>query len=302
MPVISTGNNPKLLWPGLNAVWGRDYTEYPKEYTDLFEIDTSDMNYEEEVEMTGFGLANIKPQGQATVYDTDTQGTVNRYTHIAYSLGFIVTREERDDNLYEKNAIKRTKGLAFSFRQTRENVGANVYNRGFNSSYTGGDGQPLFSTAHPSLSGNQSNTLAVAADMSEASLEDLTIQIGQAVNSRGLKIALVPQKLIVPINLQYEAARILKSTLQNDTANNAINAMKAMGIFPDGVAINHYLTDTDAFFIRTNAPEGMKWFDRTPTEFKEDGDFDTDNWKYKGYMRFSTGWSDFRGAYGSPGA
>lgn len=302
MPVISTGNNPKLLWPGLNAVWGRTYDEYSLEYKELFETETSDMNYEEEVEMTGFGLAPIKPQGQATVYDTDTQGTVNRYTHVAYGLGFQITREERDDNLYEKNAMKRTKNLAFSFRQTRENVGANIYNRAFNTAYAYGDGQPLISTAHPTLSGSQSNRLTTDADLSEASLEDMSIQITKATNSRGLRISLVPRKLIVPTDLQYEAARILKSTLQNDTANNAINALKAMGVYDGGVAINHYLTDTDAFFVRTNAPDGMKWFDRTPTEFAEDGDFDTDNWKYKGYMRFSAGASDFRGIYGTPGA
>ncbi len=302
MPIITTGNAPKLLWPGLNAIWGRDYEEYSKEYTDLFDIETSDMNYEEEVEMTGFGLAPVKPQGSATVYDTDTQGTVNRYTHVAYGLGFNVTREERDDNLYEKKAIERTQQLAFSFRQTRENVGANIYNRAFNTSYTYGDSKALLVTDHPTLSGNQSNTLAVAADLSEASLEDITIQVGQATNSRGLRIALISRKLIVPINLQYEAARILKSTLQNDTNNNAINALKNMGVFPDGVAVNHYLTDTDAFFIRTNAPRGMKWFDRIKTEFGEDGDFDTGNWKYKGYMRFSAGVSDFRGIFGSPGA
>lgn len=302
MAVITTGNNPKLLWPGLNAIWGRDYEEYAKEYTDLFSTETSDMNYEEEVEMTGFGLAPVKPQGQATVYDTDTQGTVNRYTHVAYGLGFVVTREERDDNLYEKKAIERTQQLAFSFRQTRENIGANIYNRAFNSAYTYGDGQPLLSTAHPTLSGNQSNTLAVAADLSEASLEDMSIQVGQAANSRGLRIALIPRKLILPINLQFEGARILKSALQNDTANNAINALKSMGAFPDGTAINHYLTDPDAWFTRTNAPRGMTWFDRVKTEFAEDGDFDTGNWKYKGYMRFSAGASDFRGLFGSPGA
>lgn len=302
MSVITTGNNPKLLWPGLNAIWGRDYEEYRKEYTDLFDTESSDMNYEEEVEMTGFGLAPVKPQGQATVFDTDTQGTVNRYTHVAYGLGFVVTREERDDNLYEKKAIERTQQLAFSFRQTRENVGANIYNRAFNTSYTYGDGQPLLSASHPTLSGNQSNTLTVAADMSEASLEDMTIQIGQATNSRGLRIALIARKLIVPINLQFEAARILKSSLQNDTANNAINALKQAGAFPDGVSVNHYLTDPDGWFARTNAPRGMKWFDRVKTEFAEDGDFDTGNWKYKGYMRFSAGASDFRGLFGTPGA
>lgn len=302
MTVITTGNNPKLLWPGLNAVWGRNYTEHPKQYTDLFDIETSDMNYEEEVEMTGFGLAPVKQQGASTVYDSETQQTVNRYTHIAYSLGFIVTREEIDDNLYEKKGVTRTQALAFSMRQTKETVAANVYNRAFNSTYAGGDGVELLSTAHPSLSGNQSNELAVAADLSEAALEDLAIQIMNATNNRGLKIAIRPRKLIVPTALAFEATRILKSTLQNDTANNAINALRAMGMFPEGAVVNQYLTDADAFFIRTDVPNGMKMFQRVAAEFAQDGDFDTSNVKYKAYERYSQGWSDWRGLYGSPGA
>lgn len=302
MSVISTGNNPKLLWPGLNAVWGRNYTEHAKQFTNLFDIEQSDMNYEEEVEMTGFGLAPVKQQGGSTVYDSESQQTVNRYTHIAYSLGFIVTREEMDDNLYEKKGVTRTQALAFSMRQTKETVAANVYNRAFNSAFVGGDGVELLSTAHPSLAGSQSNELAVAADLSEASLEDLSIQIMNATNNRGLKIAIRPRKLIVPTALAFEAERILKSTLQNDTANNAINALRATGMFPEGVHVNQYLTDPDAFFIRTDAPNGMKMFQRVAAEFAQDGDFDTSNVKYKAYERYSQGWSDFRGLYGSPGA
>ena len=297
MAVISTGNIPKLLWPGLNAIWGRDYKEHAKEYTDLFDIESSDKNYEEDVELTGFGLAPIKAQGSSVVYDEESQQTVSRYTHTAYGLGFIITREEMDDNLYEKRGVTRTQALAFSFRQTKENVAANVYNRAQTSGYTGGDGVVLSSTAHPTLSGNQSNRLATAADLSEAALEDLAIQIMNATNSRGLRIALQPKSLIVPPALAFEATRILKSQLQNDTANNAINALRSMGLFPDGVKVNHYLTDSDAFFVRTNVPQGMKMFQRVAAEFAQDGDFDTSNLKYKGYERYSVGWTDWRGVY-----
>jgi len=301
MSVISTGNIAKLLWPGLNARWGVNYTEHPKEYTDLVDVFDSDMTYEEDQEMTGFGLAPMKPQGQPTVYDTMSQGVTTRYTHVAYSLGFIITREAIDDNQYEKIGMQRTGSLAFSMRQTKENVVANMYNRAFNSSYTGGDGKELLATDHPSLAGNWSNELATPADLSEASLEDLCIQIMGATNSRGLRIALKPQKLIVPKELFFEAQRILKSTNQPGTANNDLNALRTTGIIPE-LSVNHYLTDPDAFFIRTNVPEGLKLFQRTAAEFKQDGDFDTDNLKYKAYERYSTGWSDPRALYGSTGA
>ena len=302
MTVVSTGNLAKLLWPGLNARWGANYTEFPKEYTDLVDVSSSDMNYEEDQELTGFGLAPIKPQGQATVYDTMQQGVTTRYTHIAYSLGFIITREAIDDNQYEKIGMARTGSLAFSMRQTKENVVANLYNRGFSTSYPIGDGAAMLSAAHPTLAGNQSNLLATAADLSEASLEDMVVQIGQAVNSRGLRISLQAKSLIIPVQLQFEAARILKSVQQNDTANNAINALRSMGAFTDGVKVNHYLTDADAFFVRTNAPEGLKLFQRTAAEFKQDGDFDSDNLKFKAYERYSVGCSDWRAIYGTPGA
>lgn len=302
MSAISTGNIPKLLWPGLNAVWGRDYEEHAKEFVELFDMDSSDMAYEEEVEMTGFGLASVKSQGAAIVYDSESQQTVTRYTHVNYGLGFIVTEEEIDDNLYEKKGVTRTQALAFSMRQTKENVAANVYNRAFNSSYTGGDSKELLATDHPTLSGNQSNELATSADLSEAALEDLCVQIMNATNSRGLKVGLMPKKLIVPTALSFEAARILKSVQQSGTANNDINALRAMGMFPEGVSINHYLTDTDAFFIRTNAPNGMKLFQRKKASFAQDGDFDTGNLKYKANERYSVGWTDWRGLYGSPGA
>lgn len=301
-PTITTGQIARLLWPGLNARWGNAYNEHPTEYTELFSTFSSDMAYEEDQEMTGFGLAPIKPQGQPTFYDTASQGATSRYTHVAYSLGFIITREAIKDNLYEKIGMQRTGSLAFSMRQTKENVAANVYNRAFNSAFTGGDGKEMIATDHPTPSGNQSNELAVAADLSEAALEDLVIMIGQATNARGLRIALQPRKLIVAVQNQFEATRILRSAQQSGTANNDVNALKAMGMFQDGVVVNHYLSDPDAFFIRTNAPDGLKHFEREAVEFSQDGDFDTNNLKYKAYERYSFGWTDWRGVFGSPGA
>jgi len=302
MSTITTGQIAKLLWPGLNARWGASYTEHPREYTDLVDVETSDKAYEEDQEMTGFGLAPIKPQGQSVVYDTAQQGLTSRYTHIAYALGFIITHEALKDNLYEKIGMQRTGSLAFSMRQTKENVVANLYNRAFNGSYNGADGTTMISTAHPTLVGNQSNRLAVDADLSEASLEDICIQIAQAQNARGMKIAIMPKSLHIPVNLMFEATRILKSINQNDTANNAVNAIRSMGLFPDGAKVNHYFTDPDAWFVRTNAPEGVKLFQREEATFEQDGDFDTSNLKYKAYERYSTGWTDFRAVYGTQGA
>jgi hypothetical protein len=302
MSAINTGNIAKLLWPGLNAVWGTDYSEHPMEFRDLFDTETSDMAYEEDVLMPGFGLAPVKNEGSGVQYDSTSQGYTSRYTHVAYGLGFIVTREAIDDNKYEKKALTGTRNLAFSFRQTKENVAANVYNRAFNSSYTGGDGKELLATDHPTQAGTFSNELATAADLSETALEDLCIQIMNAVNDRGLKVSLMPRSLIVPTASAFEATRILKSTGQNDTANNAINALRAMGMFPEGAKVNHYLTDTDAFFVRTNATNGLKHFQRTAAEFAQDNDFDTSNLKYKGYERYSFGWTDPRAVFGSQGA
>lgn len=301
MSTINTGSIAKLLWPGLNAVWGKEYVEHPVEYRDLFDVETSEKAYEEEVLVPGFGLAPIKAEGSGVTYDSTAQGYVSRYTHVAYGLGFIVTREAIKDNQYEKKALSSARDLAFSFRQTKENVAANGYNRGFNPSYTGGDGKELLATDHPIQGGTFSNELAVAADLSEAALEDICVQIMNAVNDRGMKISLMPRSLIVPTGLTFEATRILKSQLQNDTANNAINALRSMGMFPEGVKINHYLTDADAWFVRTNATRGLKMFQREEAEFAQDNDFDTSNLKYKGYERYSFGWSDPRGVYGSPG-
>ena len=302
MAVITTGNHPKALWPGIHAWFGAVYKEHPEEYREVFSIKSSEKNYEEDVLHSGFGLAPVKPEGMAVQYDSESQGYTKRYRHVAYALGFIVSHEELQDNLYEQVSKRRSAKLAFSMRQTRETVGANVLNRAYNASYTGGDGVELLATTHPSLNGTWANELTTAADLSEASLEDLLIIISQATNERGHKIALRGLKLIVHPNDMFEACRILKSELRVGTANNDVNAIRNMGLLPEGYVVNHYLTDTDAWFVKTDAPNGMCWFDREALSFTQDNDYDTMNAKAKSYMRFSTGWSDPRGMYGSPGA
>jgi len=301
MATITTGTHPKALWPGIKEWWGRSYSEHPEEYVDLFDKETSDKAYEEDVEITGFGLAPVKPQGSSINYDTESQGAVTRYTHVAYALGYVVTFEELRDDLYEVVSKRRAKQLAFSMRQTKENVGANVFNRAFSSSFTGGDGVSMISSAHPTIAGNQSNVLTTAADLSEAAIEDLTIQVMQAQNAKGLRISLMPQSLHVPVQLFYEANRILKSVLQNDSSNNAINVLKATNVFPKGIKMNHYFTSATAWFIRTNAPAGLKMYERDAVTFDQDNDFDTKNAKAACYERYSMGWSDWRGVFGTPG-
>lgn len=299
---ISTGNHPKALWPGVNAWWGAKYEEHPEEYTKIFDVFGSTQNYEEDVQHVGFGLAPVKPEGSSTVYDTQSQGYISRYTHVAYSLGYIVTREELADNLYEKVSMQRAGSLGFSMSQTRENVGANVLNRSETAAFTGGDGIVLYSTAHVnSTGGTYANILSTDADLSEASLEDTIILMGNATNDLGLKVSIRAKCLITAVEQQFEVTRILDSALRVDTANNDVNAIKAIGAIPE-YAVNHYLTDTDAFYVITDVQDGLKWFDREAAEFSKDEDFDTDNAKAKGYMRFSAGWTDPRGVYGSPGA
>ncbi len=301
MAIITTGSHPKALWPGIFAWWGRSYSEHTPEYPDLFEIDTSDKAYEEEPEITGFGLAPVKPQGQQIFYDTEVQGPVSRFTHVAYALGYIVTFEELRDDLYEVVSKRRAQQLAFSMRQTKENILAAVYNQGFNTAYSGADGTSLFSATHPTLSGNQSNLLTVAADLSETAVEDLVIQIMQMTNNRGLKISGLPQSLNVPPQLLFEANRIYHSVLQNDTANNAINVLRATGTFPKGIKVNHYFSSATAWFIRTNIPRGLQYFERDRISFDQDNDFDTKNAKAACYERYSASWADWRGAFGTPG-
>ena len=302
MAVITTGNHPKALWPGMHKFWGRQYDEHPKEWSEIFDSEDSEKSYEEDAEVTGFGLAPVKAQAASISYDSESQGPVTRYTHVTYGLGYMVTSEEIDDNLYEVVSKRRIKALAFSVRQTEETIGANVLNRAFNASYIGGDGRSMIDSAHPTVSGTQSNVIGVAADLSEAALESLLIQVMNTTNSRGLKIKLIGKKLIVPPAYRFEAERIMNSALRPGTPNNDINAMKSMGVLPDGVCVNHYLTDTDAWFVKTNAPSGLQRFNRRATEFKQDNDFDTANAKAKATVRFSVGWTDWRAIFGSPGA
>lgn len=302
MAVITSGAHPKALWPGIKQWWGRTYNEHVTEWTELFDTDTSNQQYEEDVQVTGFGLMPVKAEGAAVSYDSEVQGFVSRYTHVAYALGYIVTHEELMDSLYETVSKRRAQALAFSGRQTKENVGANVYNRAFNTAFTHGDGSALIVTTHATKSGNQSNRLTTDADISEASIEDLIIQIMGATNDRGLRINLMPKSLHVPRQLWFEANRILKSVLQNDSANNAINPLKSTNALPQGIMVNHYFTDADAWFIRTNCPRGMIHFNREEMSFDQDNDFDTKNAKAKEYTRFSFGVTDWRQLYGTQGA
>jgi len=301
MAIITTGNHPKALWPGVFDFWGLKYNEHPLECFDLFDKKPSNKAYEELVQSTSFGLAPIKSQGGAVAYDSHQQGFLTRAIHIVYGLGYIVTREERDDNLYEDVSMRRAESLAFSMRQTQENVCANVYNRAFNGAYTFGDGTSLINAAHPnSTGGTWSNELAVGAALSEASIEDMLIQIMGAVNDRGLKISLMGQSLHVPRQLWFEANRIMKSVLQNDTANNASNVLRATNALPGGIKVNHYFNDANNWFVRANVPSsGLCYFDRRSVDFTKDNDFNTDNAKAKSTVRFSVTNGDPRALWGS---
>mgnify|MGYP001610298368 CR=1 FL=1 len=301
--VITTGSHPKLLWPGVYTTWGQVYEAHQKEYTDLYEIRTSDKAYEQGVQITPFGLAPVKGQGSAVTYDGEVQGVVNTYTHIAYALGYIVTFEELRDNLYKEVATRRAESNAFSMNQTVEQVGAFLYNTAFVTTYfTTGDAAALCSTAHVNATGGTySNALSPAADLSEASLEDLTIQIMGATNDTGLLINIMPRSLHIARQEWYNANRILQSVLQSDSANNNINVLKATNAFPEGIKMNHYFTSAHPWFIRTNAPNGMTFFWRDEPMFDQDNDFDTKNAKAASYMRFSVGCTDPRGIYGSNG-
>lgn len=302
MSVINTGNHPKEHWPGIYKLWGMTYNEHPLECADLFDKHKSGKLYEEVVEQIGFGLAPVKPQGNPLSYDSTTQGSINRATHVTYGIGYAVTYEELITNLYMEKSAGRAKANAFSMRQTKENVMANVYNRAFNSSYVFGDGVELLSTAHPTANGTQSNELATPADLSEQSLEDLTIQIMTATNSRGLRIGIMPQSLHVPPALFYEANRILKSTLQSGTANNDMNVLKSQNVFPKGIKVNHYFSDDDAYFIRTNVPDALLWFQLLEPKFDKDNDFNTKDALASSIEMYSNTISDWRGLYGSAGA
>lgn len=300
--IITTGSHPKLLWEGIHSTWGQVYNEHVEEYIHLFDIDTSRKAYEEDVQVTGFGLAPVKAENGITYYDSEIQGPVSRYTHIAYSLGYIVTHEEQEDNLYEEVSMRRVQANAFSMRQTIENISAATYNNAFTSGKTFADGQTLISTAHPfTTGGTGSNALSPAADLSEAAIEDLTIQIMGITSDRGLLISILPMSLHVPRQEWYNANRIMKSVLQAGTSNNDINVLKAENAFPKGIKMNHYFTAPHAWFIRTNCPNGMRFFWREKPDLKQDNDFDTKNLKAASYMRFSVGVTDWRGVFGSNG-
>lgn len=302
MSVINSGSFAKALWPGVNAWFGKEYAEYSVEYDKLFEKFTSTKAFEEDVGISSFGLAVQKSEGSSITYDSERQGFITRYQHAVFALGFVITREMMEDDQYDVVGQKKAQSLAFSLRQTKEVIGANVYNRAFNSSYTGGDGVSLLNSAHPNIAGGTySNVLATAADLSEAALEQAAIDIAGFTNDRGLTIAVRPRCLVIPRQLIFEAKRILGTELRVDTANNDLNALKTLGTIPE-IITNHYLTDTDAWFIRTDVKDGMKYFERRGDQFEMDNDFDTENAKFKATSRYSFGWTDPRGLFGSAGA
>ena len=299
--VITSSSFAKLLWPGLNAVYGKAYNDYPEEWSKLFEKNTSDRAYEEDLGLSSFGLAAVKNEGAPISYDTERQGFTSRYNHVVYALGFIITREIYEDDQYGKVGAQKAKALARSLRQTKEIVGANVYNRAFNTSYVGGDGATLIASAggggsssHPNVAGGSfTNGVATAADLSEAALEQAVIDIAGFRDDRGLLIAAKPRKLVIPYQQQFEAARILGANGRVGTDLNDPNVLKDMGLFSN-VTINHYLTDADAWFIRTNVKDGIKYFERRGDAFEMDNDFDTENAKFKATARYSFGWTDPR--------
>ena len=302
MSVINSSSFAKALWPGVNTWYGKAYNEYPVEWDKLFTKFTSRKQFEEDVGVSSFGLAVVKPEGAPIQYDSERQAFITRYQHIVYALGFIITREIFEDDQYDVVGQRKAQGLAFSMRQSKEVIAANVYNRAQTSGYVGGDGVTLLSASHPNWAGGTwSNILATAADLSEASLEQACIDIAGFTNDRGLKIAVRPKKLIIPKETMFEASRILKSELRSGTANNDANVLKNMGMIPETI-VNHYLTDTDRWFIMTDVQNGMKYFERRGDEFGMDEDFDTENAKYKATARYSFGWTDPRALFGSAGA
>lgn len=301
MPITS-GNFAKALYPGVNAWYGKSYNEHKVEYTDLFDSYSSRRAWEEDVGYSGFGLAQVKTEGDAVAFDNAQQGFLTRYSHVVYALGFIITREMMEDDLYDVVGERKARGLAYSLRQTKEIIAANVYNRAFTSTYAGGDAKELLATDHPNVAGGTyANELTTAADLSEAALEQAVTDLMKFTDDRGLKIAIRPQTLIIPVDLWAVADKIMKTEYEVDTANNTVNVVRSK--FPGGVKVNHYLTDTDAWFIRTSGvPNGMKYFSRRDDDFDVDEDWDTDNAKFKASFRCSFGWTDPRALFGSPGA
>ena len=299
---ISRAQLVKELEPGLNALFGLEYKNYANEHAQIFDTENSDRAFEEEVMLSGFGNAGVKPEGSSVNYDAATETFTARYTHETLALAFSITEEAIEDNLYDRLASRYTKALARSMANAKQVKAANVLNRGFNSSYTGGDGLELFSTAHVIVSGTEQNELSTAADLNETSLEQAMIDIAALTDERGLKIAAQGRKMVVPSALQFTAERLLKSVGRTGTADNDISAVVSMNVIPQGYVVNHYLTDTDAWFIKTDVPNGLKHFVRAPIKTAMEGDFETGNVRYKARERYSFGWSDWRGVFGSPGA
>jgi hypothetical protein len=299
---ISRAQLLKELLPGLNALFGLEYKTYGEEHKEIYETETSERSFEEETKLSGFSAAPVKAEGAAIAYDNAQEAWTARYNHETIALGFSITEEAVEDNLYDSLSKRYTKALARAMAYTKQVKAASVLNNGFSSAYTGGDGQPLFSASHPLVTGGVNSNRLKASDLNETSLEAAVIQIAGWTDERGLLIAAKPNKLIVPPALMFTAKRLLDTELRVATADNDINALKAMGSIPGGYTVNHFLTDTNAWFLTTDVPNGMKHFVRTPLQNSMDGDFDTGNVRYKSRERYSFGWSDPLGMFASPGA
>jgi len=300
---ISRAQLLKELLPGLNALFGVEYATYGEEHKEIYETETSERSFEEETKLSGFSAAPVKNEGSAIAYDNAQEAWTARYNHETIALGFSLTEEAIEDNLYDSLSARYTKALARGMAYTKQIKAANVLNNGFSGSYAGGDGQALFSASHPLVSGGtNSNIPTTPADLNETSLENAVIQIAQWTDERGLLIAAKPKKLVIPVQLQFVATRLLETELRVGTNDNDVNAIKNNGSIPGGYTVNHYLTDPNAWFLTTDVPNGMKHFVRTPLSNSMDGDFDTGNVRYKSRERYSFGWSDPLGMYGSQGA
>jgi hypothetical protein len=300
---ISRAQLLKELLPGLNALFGLEYARYGEEHKEIYETEASERSFEEETKLAGFGAAPVKNEGSAIAYDNAQEAFTARYNHETIALGFSITEEAVEDNLYDSLSARYTKALARAMAYTKQVKAAAVLNNGFSSSYVGGDGVSLFSTAHPLVNGGtNSNRPTTGADLNETSLESAVIQIAAWVDEKGLLIAAKPRKLIVPPALMFVATRLLDTNLRVGTADNDINALKNNGSIPEGYSVNHYLTDTNGWYLCTDVPNGLKHFERTPLTNSMDGDFDTGNVRYKARERYSFGWSDPLGMFGSPGS
>ena len=300
---ISRAQLAKELEPGLNALFGMEYARYDNEAAEIYDTESSERAFEEEVMLSGFGAAPVKGEGSAVSFDDPQEAYTARYTHETIALAFSITEEAIEDNLYDRLASRYTKALARSMANTKQVKGAATLNNAFDSSFTGGDGKELCATDHPLVSGNSlRNEPSTAADLNETSLENALIDIAAFVDERGLKVSVRGTKLVVPAALQFVSDRLLESTLRPGTADNDVNAVRNMGMLPQGYTVNHYLTDTDAWFIKTDAPRGFIHFERMPMSTKMEGDFDTGNVRYKARERYSYGYSDPRCVFGSPGA